>query len=128
LSQVYSSLLHFFLLSYPTGFIPPYALNRLLSTISTPTPDAYKRASLYAFLTLFAHLSFAQCDLFVNFHSRRAYERTRGQLFCAVHWKALRRLDLAGHGPGNKRSENADGEEVKKEEQADLGKVVNIMQ
>ena len=65
-------------------------------------------------------MSFAQVDLFRNYHSRRAYERTRGQLFCAIHWKALRRLDLSGQYSAREGGGEGD--------RADLGKVVNIMQ
>jgi hypothetical protein len=53
-----------------------------------------------------------------RWHSRRCYERTRGQLFCLLHWKALRRRDVGGISV-------AMGEE---RDFADLGKVVNLMQ
>ena len=54
-----------------------------------------------------------------RWHQRRCYERTRGQLFCALHWKALRRRDIGGRPVLNEKG---------KDSPADLGKVVNLMQ
>lgn len=99
------------------GFVPPYALNRILAIIGDRTNPDKSSACLYALLTFVAHISFAQADLFQNYHSRRAYERARGQLFCAIHYKALNRLDLSGQSL-----------EDDEDAPADLGKVVNIMQ
>jgi hypothetical protein len=65
-----------------------------------------------------ANLSFAQVDLFQRWHTRRCYERTRGQLFCALHYKALKRRDVTGI------VQNAEDEASS----ADLGKIVNLMQ
>ncbi|KAG1864676.1 P-loop containing nucleoside triphosphate hydrolase protein [Suillus subalutaceus] len=98
------------------GFVPAYALRMILSSLDNPTPDAVANAKYWAFLTFLAHLSFAQVDLFKNWHTRRCYERTRGQLFCALHYKALRRRDISG-----KTSSDEEGS-------ADLGKIVNLMQ
>ena len=75
-------------------------------------------AYFWTLVTLLAHLSFAQVDLFQSWHTRRCYERTRGQLFCALHYKSLRRQDLSGHV----------AEKVDEHESADLGKIVNLMQ
>ena len=58
--------------------------------------------------------------MFQTWHTRRCYERTRGQLFCALHFKALKRRDISG-----KHTSDADGGD---EANADLGKVVNLMQ
>lgn len=99
------------------GFVPPYALNRILAIIGDSTVQDTSAAYLYTLLTFVAHISFAQADLFQNYHSRRCYERARGQLFCAIHYKALNRLDLSG--------QSLDTDE---DAPADLGKVVNIMQ
>ncbi|KAG2149655.1 P-loop containing nucleoside triphosphate hydrolase protein [Suillus cothurnatus] len=98
------------------GFVPAYALRMILSSLDNPTPDSVANAKYWAFLTFLAHLSFAQVDLFKNWHTRRCYERTRGQLFCALHYKALRRRDISG-----KTSNDEEGS-------ADLGKIVNLMQ
>ncbi|KAG2044379.1 P-loop containing nucleoside triphosphate hydrolase protein [Suillus americanus] len=98
------------------GFVPAYALRMILLSLDNTTPDSVANAKYWAFLTFVAHLSFAQVDLFKNWHTRRCYERTRGQLFCALHYKALRRRDISG-----KTSNDEEGS-------ADLGKIVNLMQ
>lgn len=132
------------------GFIPPYALKQLLAILSSEaesTPgmtwgNKYTQAHFYAFLTLAAHLSFAQCDLAQGWCTRRCYERTRGIIFCALHWKALRRRVIGGASTeaiDHDAKEGAEGGEGKgkvkvgqsgfeQEKSADLGKVVNLMQ
>ena len=60
--------------------------------------------------------------MFQTWHTRRCYERTRGQLFCSLHYKALKRRDISG-----KHTTSTDGEGDEKTN-ADLGKVVNLMQ
>ncbi|KAF9644674.1 pleiotropic drug resistance ABC transporter [Thelephora ganbajun] len=104
------------------GFVPPFALQRILAAIEDPSPSAKETAYFYAFVTFLANLSFAQKDMFQTWHTRRCYERTRGQLFCALHYKALKRRDISGK---HATSSNDEGEE---ETSADLGKVVNLMQ
>jgi hypothetical protein len=65
-------------------FVQPYALKQILSSIDD-TNSTSKSAAYYWTLVIFlAHLSFAQLDLFQSWHRRRCYERTRGQLFCAL--------------------------------------------
>ncbi len=66
------------------------------------------------------HLSFAQVDLFQSWHTRRCYERTRGQLFCSLHYKSLRRQNLDGQVKKEGQDESEGG--------AHLGKIVNLMQ
>lgn len=68
-----------------------------------------------------ANLSFAQVDVNQRWFTRRCYERTRGQLFCALHYKALKRHDING-----KTAKNESGKDG--QEEADLGKIVNLMQ
>lgn len=104
------------------GFIPPYALKRLLAILANPMDNrkALLEAHFWAFVTLAANMTFAQCDLFQGWHTRRCYERTRGQIFCALHYKALKRRDFSG-----KTSD--DVEDGADEKGADLGKVVNLM-
>ncbi|KAK7465464.1 hypothetical protein VKT23_005441 [Stygiomarasmius scandens] len=97
------------------GFVPAYSLREILSAL--PRGDA-ETAYFWAFVTFVAHLSFAQKDLLKQWHTRRCYERTRGQLFCAIHYKALKRQDVSGQV-------TREGEENKN---ADLGKIVNLMQ
>lgn len=73
-----------------------------------------------------ANLSFAQVDVFQRWYTRRCYERTRGQLFCALHYKALKRRDISGQAAPRPDSENSEESEGKVG--ADLGKIVNLMQ
>ncbi|KAF8522635.1 P-loop containing nucleoside triphosphate hydrolase protein, partial [Hysterangium stoloniferum] len=104
------------------GYAPSYALKQILALLALNTPSARSNAYLYALLTFVAHLSFAQLDLFQGWHTRRCYERTRGQLFCALHWKALKRRDINGNN--GTVNEPVKGDVAA----ADLGKVVNLMQ
>ncbi|KAJ3535367.1 hypothetical protein NMY22_g6525 [Coprinellus aureogranulatus] len=99
-------------------FVPPYALQKILSVLRDDTVEARHAAYFWAFMTFLAHLSFAQVDLYQRWHTRRCYERTRGQLFCLIHYKSLRREEASGHVV------KGEGEEAR----ADLGKIVNLMQ
>lgn len=105
------------LLSRRSGFVPPYALKEILSALTSDAPEAKKRAYYWTFATFIAHLSFAQVDLFKNWHTRRCYERTRGQLFCTIHYKSLKRQEINGRVDREGEASNAD-----------LGKIVNLMQ
>lgn len=107
--------------SIPSGFVPPFALQRILAAIEDPSPGARETAYLYALITFLANLSFAQKDMFQTWHTRRCYERTRGQLFCSLHYKALKRRDISG-------KHTSENDEANEETNADLGKVVNLMQ
>ncbi|KAF9453004.1 P-loop containing nucleoside triphosphate hydrolase protein [Macrolepiota fuliginosa MF-IS2] len=98
------------------GFVPPYALKEILAVLVLKTPEAKRAAYLWAIAAFLANLSFAQVDLFQAWHTRRCYERTRGQLFCAIHYKALRRREVGGKPSTGSGEENFD-----------LGKIVNIM-
>ncbi|KAF7307138.1 P-loop containing nucleoside triphosphate hydrolase protein [Mycena indigotica] len=105
------------------GFVPAYALQEILSELATPSPESRSRAYYWTLVTFLAHLSFAQKDLIKGWHTRRCYERqyrTRGQLFCALHYKSLVRQDMSG------KVTTKDGEET--ENAANLGKIVNLMQ
>ena len=70
-----------------SGFVPPYALQRILQALSDPAPNAKNTAYFFAVVAFFANLSFAQVDVNRLWFTRRCYERTRGQLFCALHYK-----------------------------------------
>ncbi|KAK7058500.1 hypothetical protein VNI00_002134 [Paramarasmius palmivorus] len=100
------------------GFVPPYALKEILAVLADDTPESRQTAYFWAFITFVAHLSFAQVDLFQQWHTRRCYERTRGQLFCTIHYKALKRQDVLS-------KVTSKDEESKS---ANLGKIVNLMQ
>ena len=103
------------------GFVPPFALQRILAALADPSPDSRKVAYLYAGVFFLANLSFAQVDVFQRWYTRRCYERTRGQLFCALHYKALKRRDISGKAVNNDNDKDDEGG-------ADLGKIVNLMQ
>ena len=84
-------------------------------------------------------------DVNQGWFNRRCYERTRGQLFCALHYKcvcvphftlytdgsilnacrALNRRDVSGK---NDRKDDDPLLEHEDEGNADLGKIVNLMQ
>jgi hypothetical protein len=103
------------------GFVPPYALKQILSALEDPQDRSAKStAYCWALITFVAHVSFAQVDMFQTWHTRRCYERTRGTIFCALHYKALTRLDVSGKMEHENDSEG--------EASADLGKIVNLMQ
>ena len=104
-------------LSCRSGFVPPYALKEVLSALASDAPEAKNRAYYWTFVIFMAHLSFAQAELFRSWHSRRCYERTRGQLFCIMHYKSLKRQEISGRV-------NLEGETIN----AGLGKTLNLMQ
>lgn len=112
-----------FLSDVAPGFVPPFALQRILSALADPTPGARSSAYLYTLVFFFANLSFAQVDVMQRWHTRRCYERTRGQMFCALHYKALKRRDISGQTTAKSKSGDED-----EEAGADLGKIVNLMQ
>jgi hypothetical protein len=99
------------------GFVPPYALQQILAALSTDAPEDMNSAYFWTIITFFAHISFAQADLFQAWHTRRCYERTRGQMFCLLHLKSLKRYQLGGLVDKNGEPGSAD-----------LGKIVNLMQ
>ena len=100
------------------GFVPSYALMQILSLLGDDRSASAGKAYYWALVTFLFHLSFAQVDLFQSWHSRRCYEQTRGQLFCAIHYKALKRQDITA------KVEHKD----KEAESANLGKIINLMQ
>lgn len=116
------------------GFIPPYALKQLLAVLSnlhSSKDNLSSKAHYWALVTLVAHLSFAQCDLAQGWCTRRCYERTRGVIFCALHWKALKRRVVGGATSESMESEGrreSQADQKEQEQSADLGKVVNLMQ
>ncbi len=86
-------------------------------------------------------MSFAQSELLRQWHSRRAYERTRGQLFCMLHWKALKSKDVRGKvaesgikGCANDAEADCEAHEDQGEETSetgsqitDIGRITNLM-
>ncbi|CAE6532095.1 unnamed protein product [Rhizoctonia solani] len=104
------------------GFVPPYALQRILRALEQPQDSGVPReAYIWGLVTFVAHMSFAQVDIVHRWHTRRCYERTRGTLFCALHFKALKRRDLGG-------ATQTDKQEEKEVSNADIGRIVNLMQ
>ncbi|KAI0687745.1 P-loop containing nucleoside triphosphate hydrolase protein [Cytidiella melzeri] len=107
--------------SVVVGFVPPFALQQILAALADSDPQARTTAYLYTFVFFIANMSFAQVDAFQTWYTRRCYERTRGQLFCALHWKALKRRDIGGKVASSDTDEESTAG-------ADLGKIVNLMQ
>lgn len=107
-------MLNIFILS---GFVPPYALQQILAALTANDATSKQRAYFWTMVTFISHLSFAQVDLYQSWHTRRCYERTRGQLFCAIHYKALKRQEVSGRIQREGEAKNAD-----------LGKIINLMQ
>ncbi|CUA73825.1 ABC transporter ATP-binding protein/permease VMR1 [Rhizoctonia solani] len=104
------------------GFIPPYALQKILRALEKRQENGVPReAYVWGLVTFIAHMSFAQVDIIHRWHTRRCYERTRGTLFCALHYKALKRRDLGGATQTDKQDE-------KDTSSADIGRIVNLMQ
>ncbi|KAG8911834.1 hypothetical protein FRC01_005452, partial [Tulasnella sp. 417] len=107
-------------------FVPSFCLQRILIALESHDPARRNEAYFYALGTFIFHYSFAQLDLFGGWHARRCYERTRGQMFCAIHWKSLKRRDMRGKTSAN----NSDKEGQEDEESAntaDIGRVVNLI-
>lgn len=102
------------------GFVPPYALSRILSSLEDRERDSHADAYLFAFVAFVAHMTFAQLDLLQSWHSRRAYERTRGQLFCALHWKALKAKDARGKVSAEEGKGDSKGA-------VGIGRITNLM-
>ena len=100
-----------------SGFVPPYGLKEILAALASDAPEAKNRAYYWTFIIFVTHITFAQADLFQNWHTRRCYERTRGQLFCIMHYKSLKRQEISGRV-------NIEGDTTN----ADLGKTLNLMQ
>ncbi|KAJ7193321.1 pleiotropic drug resistance ABC transporter [Mycena pura] len=102
-------------------FVQPYALQEILASLANPTPESRSQAYYWTVVTFLAHLFSAQKDLIQGWHTRRCYERTRGQLFCTLHYKSLVRQDMSG------KTTSKEGDESETEN-ANLGKIVNLMQ
>ncbi|KAJ7751195.1 P-loop containing nucleoside triphosphate hydrolase protein [Mycena maculata] len=104
------------------GFVPPYALKEILAALADPTPESRSTAYYWTLVTFIAHLSFAQVDLFQSWHTRRCYERTRGQLFCTLHYKSLVRQEMSGKINTEKKGDESEADN------ANLGLILNLMQ
>ena len=100
-----------------SGFVPPYALKEILSALASDVSDEKNRAYYWAFVIFIVELFISQANLFQTWHNRRCYERTRGQLWCTIHYKSLKRQDISGRV-------NPEGETSN----ANLGKTLNLMQ
>ncbi|KAF9567761.1 pleiotropic drug resistance ABC transporter [Agrocybe pediades] len=99
------------------GFVSAYAMLQILTALKSDTPEAKSIAYFWTVVTFMLSLSFAQAELFQGWHNRRCYERTRGQLFCLIHYKSLKRQEISGRVQREGETGNAD-----------LGKIINLMQ
>ncbi|PLW40557.1 hypothetical protein PCANC_16781 [Puccinia coronata f. sp. avenae] len=106
------------------GFVSTYAIKRILDGLSFgDRAIAFK----FAILHFLCNMSFAQFDLCGKWHSRRCYERTRGQLFNILHDKALRRKDMSGVALSKPTSSESDGTDQNEQSHANIGKISNLM-
>ncbi|KAG8988966.1 hypothetical protein FRB94_014789 [Tulasnella sp. JGI-2019a] len=103
------------------GFIQPYCLQQILRALESRDPLKRPDAYFYAAVLFVAHCSFAQVDVWEAWHGRRAYERTRGIMFCGLHWKALKRRDMSG------KTTEQDEEGDTQQSPSDIGRVANLM-
>ncbi|KAG9032385.1 hypothetical protein FRB95_001506 [Tulasnella sp. JGI-2019a] len=103
------------------GFIQPYCLQQILRALESRDPLKRSDAYFYAAVLFVAHCSFAQVDVWEAWHGRRAYERTRGIMFCGLHWKALKRRDMSG------KTTEQDEEGDTQQSPSDIGRVANLM-
>ncbi|KAG0148468.1 hypothetical protein CROQUDRAFT_105709 [Cronartium quercuum f. sp. fusiforme G11] len=105
------------------SFVATYALKRILDAL---TVGGHRdEAVAWAGLHFLCNMSFAQFDLFGKWHSRRSYERTRGQLFSMLHHKSLRRKDKSTLA--KPRTSSKKEEEEAEKDNANIGKIVNLM-
>ena len=64
------------------------SLQRILQVLSDSSPDVKNTAYFFAVVAFLANLSFVQVDVDKEWFVRWCYEQTRGQLFCALHYKS----------------------------------------
>lgn len=78
--------------------LSPVLLQRILSSMNDP---ASPRSATLAYATLLgaARLLVAQCDVFKLWYSRRAYERSRGEMITMLYEKTLNRKILGAKQP-----------------------------
>ncbi|KAG8930351.1 hypothetical protein FRC00_001199 [Tulasnella sp. 408] len=107
------------------GFVPSFCLQRILEALESHDPARRNEAYFYALGTFVFNCSFAQLDLFGAWHARRCYERTRGQVFCVIHWKSLKRRDMRGKTSAHKSDRG--GQDDESANTADIGRVVNLI-
>lgn len=110
------------------GFASPYATQMILSSLADRSSDSRSTAYFWTFIMFLVNLSYAQKDINQRWFTRRCYERTRGQLFCALNYKALKRRDVMSKTPAAAKKDGDKYEEEEEEESANLGKIVNLMQ
>jgi hypothetical protein len=75
--------------------------------------DAPQSATItYAFLAVILRLTSAQCGVFTLWYSRRAYERSRGEMITMLYEKTLNRKILGAKQPESEQNgdANANGE------------------
>ncbi|KAM0755443.1 P-loop containing nucleoside triphosphate hydrolase protein [Meredithblackwellia eburnea MCA 4105] len=127
-------------LSIISSFLPyvsPYLMNRILTSLTNPTPTSHREAFVLAICAFMSSLLKSQSDLYQLWHSRRACTRARSTLMGLIYGKALRRKDMSGvvsdDSEGGSTSRDRDSKKKKEKEDeeksggADIGKVVNLM-
>ncbi|KKA29310.1 hypothetical protein TD95_002387 [Thielaviopsis punctulata] len=87
-----------------------------------------RAAVVYAVLILIANVACAQSQVFSLWFSRRAYERSRGEMITMIYEKTLRRKAFTF--PGHREDDgdgDGDGQTEDKNSPASTGKILNLM-
>ncbi|KAF2002299.1 P-loop containing nucleoside triphosphate hydrolase protein [Amniculicola lignicola CBS 123094] len=83
------------LLQLTGTLMTPVVLQRLLASMQDQKSPEWKRATItYAFMSLILRLGSAQSGVFSLWYSRRAYERSRGEMITMLYEKTMNRKIL----------------------------------
>lgn len=100
----------------------PVLLQQLLMAMENPL--ALKSAAItYAFLSLTVRLVACQSDVLNLWYSRRAYERSRGEMIMMLYEKTLARKIVRI----DETEEKDEDDPTKSKESASMGKIMNLM-
>ncbi|KAJ9143396.1 Multidrug resistance-associated protein 6 [Pleurostoma richardsiae] len=99
-------------------------LKQLLAALEGDHPSR-RVAVVYAAFILFARLVGTQSGIFTLWFSRRAYERSRGEMITMIYEKTLRRkaFTIPGGDTGNEKEAEGRGDTPP----ASMGKILNLM-
>jgi ABC-type multidrug transport system fused ATPase/permease subunit len=100
----------------------PILLQQLLKSMENPTAPR-SAAVTYAFLTLTVRLVASQSDVLNLWYSRRAYERSRGEMITMLYEKTLTRKIVRIDEKDKKDKDDP----TKSKESASMGKIMNLM-
>ena len=103
----------------------PVLLQQLLKSLEDPLAPS-RAAVVYASLAMVVRVIYAQSNVFALWYSRRAYERSRGELITMLSEKTLVRkiVSISDEAPAKTAEEEA---ARKAKEAASMGKILNLM-